>query len=236
MKGLLKLILLVGIISFVGGKETSADGSLQSQINAVPAGGILTIAAGIYQEPIVLKKPIVIEAEKGTILKACNSKPAITIKGNSVTVKGIQIISCKKDKSAAVIKMSGKNHHLEDLTLKIWKSGIYLENVEKTSFRNLRLAGVGKENGFELWDSHHNTFEEIKVEHVQDGFYMENSSNNTFSGNTISNSRYGLHVMFSDNITIVEGINGCCCRLVLPDYDLANRFNCDFGSRSLFDG
>ncbi|MFJ7728309.1 nitrous oxide reductase family maturation protein NosD [Neobacillus sp. NPDC097160] len=207
MKVLLKLILFVGMISLVGGKETSANGSLQAQINAVPAGGTLKIVAGTYQEQIVLNKPIVLEAENGTVLKACTSKPAITIKGKSVTVKGIQISSCKKDKSTAVIKMSGKNHHLEDVTLKMWKSGINLDKVEKTSFRNLRLTGNGKGNGFDLWDSHHNTFEGIKIEHVQDGFYLENSHNNTFTGNTISDSRYGLHVMFSDNITAIKNVS-----------------------------
>ncbi|MBO0959061.1 right-handed parallel beta-helix repeat-containing protein [Neobacillus sp. MM2021_6] len=207
MKVLLKLILFVGMISLVGGKGTSANGSLQSQINGMPAGGKLIIAAGIYQEPIVLIKPIVIEAEQGTILKACNDKPAITIKGKNVTVKGIQITNCKKDKSPAVIKMSGKNHHIEDVTLKIWKSGIYLENVEKTSFRNIRLTGNGKGNGVELWDSHQNTFEGIKIEHVQDGFYMENSHHNIFKSNTISDSRYGLHVMFSDSITATQNVS-----------------------------
>ena len=201
MKILLKLLVFVGMISLLGGKETSADISLQSQINAVPAGGTLKITAGNYQEPIVLIKPIVLEGEKGTVLIACNSKPAITIKGKSVIVKGIQIRNCKKDKSTAVIKMSGKNHHLENVTLTMWKSGINLENVEKTSFRNIRLTGNGKGNGFELWESHHNTFEGIKIDHVQDGFYMEDSHYNTFTGNTISDSRYGLHVMFSDYIT-----------------------------------
>jgi len=201
MKVLLKLILFVGMISLVGGKETSADISLQSQINAVPAGGTLKLASGTYQEPIVLKKPIVLVGEKGTILKACNAKPAITIKGENVTVKGIQILSCKQDKSPAAIKISGKNHQFEDITLNIRKSGINLENVEQSSFRNIRLSGHGKGNGFELWESHHNTFEEIKIDHVQDGFYMEDSHYNTFSGNTISDSRYGLHVMFSDYIT-----------------------------------
>jgi nitrous oxidase accessory protein len=207
MKVFAKLLLFVGMISLFGGKEAFAEISLQSQINATPEGETLRLNAGIYHEPIVLKKPIVLEGEKGTILKACSSKPGITITGENVSVKGIKIVSCQKDKNPPAIYMSGKNHHLEEITIDTGKLAIKLENVSKTTFQNISISGLGKGNAFDLWESHQNTFEGISITHVEDGFYMENSHYNTFIGNTISDSRYGLHVMFSDNITLIRNVS-----------------------------
>ncbi len=204
MKVFAKLLFVVGIFSLFVGKEVSAELSLQSQINAVPEGGTLSLKAGIYNEAIVLKKPINLVGEKGTILKACSSKPAITITGKKVRLKGIKIARCKKDKSQSAIYMSGKYHHIENVMLDVRRKGIKLENVEKTSFQNISIAGLGKGNGVDLWESHQNSFKGFSITHVEDGFYMENSHSNTFIGNTISDSRYGLHIMFSDKITAIR--------------------------------
>lgn len=202
MKVLMKIILVIGIICVFRGEEAAAAGSLQSQINGVPEGGTLRLKKGIYEEAIVIKKPIVIEGEKGVIFKVCSSKPAITITGNKVTLKSIEVVGCQKNSSPPALSVSGKNHHLEEITIHSSGQGIKLDNVEKTSFQTIRISGLGKENGFDLWQSDHNTFTDVHIDHVQDGFYMENSPDNMFIQNDIHDSRYGFHVMFSDNITI----------------------------------
>ncbi|MCL6573135.1 MAG: right-handed parallel beta-helix repeat-containing protein [Bacillus sp. (in: Bacteria)] len=207
MKVLAKLLLVAGIFSFFSGEGASAEISLQSQINATPAGGTLRLQAGTYHETIVLKKPIVLEGEKGTILSACSYKPAILITGKEVSLKGIKIVSCEKNKSPFALFMSGKNHHLEDVTLDVGEVGIKLENVAKTSFLNINIEGSGKDNAIDLWESHQNSFERVTITNAQDGFYLENSHYNTFIGNTIRDSRYGLHIMFSDNITAIRNVS-----------------------------
>ncbi|ETI70080.1 right-handed parallel beta-helix repeat-containing protein [Neobacillus vireti] len=202
MKMLVKLIFLAVMISLLGGKEGAAEGTLQSQIDALPDGAVFKLAAGIYDEALVLKKPIILEGTNGTILKVCSSEPALSISGKKVMVKQVKIIGCQKAESPAAIFISGKQHQLEDITVEYDHLGLELEEVNNSTFRNISVTGKNKKNGFDLWESNHNTFEDCRIDHVQDGFYLESSHNNTFSGNTISNSRYGLHVMFSDYITV----------------------------------
>lgn len=202
MKFLMKIILVMGIICLFRGEEAAAERSLQSQINRIPEGGTLRLKEGIYNEAIVLKKPIVIEGEKGVVFRVCSRKPAISITGKKVTLKRIKIVGCKKQLGQAAIYVTGNHHRLEDLTIHYGKAGLTLENVKNTSFRNIKISGAGKENGCNLWDSYHNTFTNIQMDHVQDGFYMENSHYNKFEKNVIYDSRYGLHVMFSNHITI----------------------------------
>ncbi|MDR6121624.1 nitrous oxidase accessory protein [Bacillus sp. SLBN-46] len=207
MRVLVKLLLFAGMFSLVGGRGNTTQISLQSLINAAPEGGTVRLEAGTYREDIVINKPVVIEGEKGAVIKTCSSKPTVTITGKNVTLKDLKIESCQRDKGKVVVKISGMNHRLENLQIQTSHQGIQLENVEKSNFLYINLSGNGKKNGFDLWESHHNRFEGIKINHFEDGFYMENSHYNTFIGNTIQNSRYGMHVMFSDNITLIRNVS-----------------------------
>lgn len=202
MKVFSKILLLIGILSVIGGKGVMAEKSLQALINATPAGETLILQKGTYKESIVINKPIHLIGEKGTIIKACSSKPVMKIEESNVALKGIKLESCQQAGDAPVLSISGKNHLIEDVEIHAWNLGVKLENTVNTTMRNVKIAGIGEENGFDLWESQYNTFENIQIDHVQDGFYVENSSNNKFIGNKISESRYGIHVMYSNNILI----------------------------------
>lgn len=202
MKVLVKILLVLGMMNLFVAKEALAAETLQEQINATPEGDTLQLREGTYHESVILNQPIVLMGGKGTIIKACSAKPAVTITGKNVSLKRIKVVSCKKGSNTSAIYMSGKNHRLEDIRIESGKLAIKVENADHSTFRNIKISGQSSENGLDLWYSPDNTFEGIQMDHVQDGFYMENSPNNTFTGNTIRNSRYGFHVMFSDNITI----------------------------------
>lgn len=203
MKCIRRIVLLLTMVSLLfTGKEAYADNSLQAKIDSIPAGGILKLKKGSYHERIVLKKPIQLVGEKGTIFTACTSKPVIIIKGENVKIKGINIKNCHKKSSSPVIYITGKKHQIEYVTIHSGRVAVKLDNAENIALKNVEITGDGQERGIDLWDSSFNLFSGIKLDHVQDGFYMENSHYNTFFDNSISDSRYGLHIMFSDNITI----------------------------------
>lgn len=207
MKTLGRIALVVGILSLLAGKEVWANNSLQSKIDSLPDGGTLQLKKGSYHEKIIIKKPINLIGEKGTVFSDCTSEPVITIKGEHVKIKGVKIKTCKEKSSIPVIYLSGKNNEIEDITIETGRVAVKLENAEKITVKNIKITGMEEERGFDLWYANFNIFKDIKMDHVQDGFYMENSHFNTFIGNQISDSRYGLHVMFSDNITIKNNVS-----------------------------
>ncbi len=207
MRVIVLFFLIIGL-SFLGDRtEVFANQTLQSRIDSTAEGDTLFLKKGVYHETIVLEKPIVLVGEKGVTFQSCSTDPIITVTGQEVSLKGITIVSCPKDESPAAISVSGQNHVLEDITINTSKLGIQFDNTEKAIVRELNISGQGSKNGIDLWQSHSNYFEGIRMNHVEDGFYMENSHNNTFIGNTIQNSRYGFHIMFSDHITIKSNIS-----------------------------
>lgn len=143
----------------------------------------------------------------GTIFKFCSTEPIITISGKNVTLRNIKIVGCSNQESLAEIVVMGTNHLLEDLTINTGKIAIKLEDVEDTHIRKVGITGLSNENGIDLWQSNRNAFENIEINGVQDGFYLENSDNNILFGNTIRDSRYGIHVMFSNKITVKENVS-----------------------------
>jgi nitrous oxidase accessory protein len=207
MKVLKLLMLFVWITSLFWGKGVIANATLQAQIDATPKGGVLHLKTGVYYEPIILEKEIQIIGEDDVIFKSCHSPYIIHIKGENVTLKGIKVDSCNDDRNTSAINVKGKNHVLEDIEIVSSKIGLRLENVENSIFKNIHITGIHLNNGFDIWESHDNTFEGNQIKNVKDGFYMEYSDKNKFIGNTMSDSRYGLHVMFSNEITFSKNVS-----------------------------
>lgn len=201
------LYLCILFLILAGGKAAFAENSLQAIINATPAGATVHLKNEVYHEPIVVKKPIILQGEQGTVFKTCSDQPSMIISGTNVTVRSIRIDSCKQDSSKAAILVTGKGHRLEELTIHSKKIAIKLEKANHSVLKNIKIIGQRKENGVDLWESSGNSFSEFDTSSVQDGFYMENSSSNSFIGNTITDSRYGIHVMYSDQILINENVS-----------------------------
>ncbi len=207
MKILAQIFLFVGILSLLGETGVAANQTIQSKIDATPEGGTLKIESGVYNETILLKKPITVEGQNGVVLSVCSSKPVIKVSGKNITVKGIRIESCKLKKNTPAIYIIGSHNKLENISIASGNTGIKVENSHYTTFDNIKITGLGKENGIDLWQSTHNTFNNILLNHVQDGFYLENSEANFFSDNRIQDSRYGIHLMFSNDITIKNNVS-----------------------------
>lgn len=207
MKNVKFIMILIGIMSLLAGRETFAETTLQSKIAKTPEGGTLHLNKGIYHETIVLKKSIHLIGSNGTTFESCSSKPVMTITGKNVTVRGIRIKVCKNVSTIPAIYMSGRNHQLNHVTIHSGGVGVKLVNADHTLLMDVQISGMGRERGCDLWQSNRNTFKGNVLDHVQDGFYLENSHLNTFSGNKVSHSRYGFHVMFSDFIDLEKNIS-----------------------------
>lgn len=204
MSGWRRIFLIIGFLCFWGsGKEAVAEASLQARIDAVPMGGTLKLSKGTYKEALILTRPITIEGQQGTQIEDCSSGPVIKITGKNVSIKGISVKSCTQNGDVPAIFISGSQHRLEKIDILHSDGiGVKAESLMGSVFKDIAISGTGTNNGIDLWNSIENEFRRVKIDHVQDGFYMENSSENSFIDNRITDSRYSIHVMFSDRIRI----------------------------------
>lgn len=201
------LIASLILILYAIPSTSHAEGTLQQQIDAVPSGGTLLLKDQIYEETIVLSKPITIRGTDGTKIKSCTKEPVITISGESVTLKNLQVESCNSNKAAAAIAVSGEKHHLENLKIKSNEYGIKMDGANQSAITNIELFGEGRENGIDLWESSDNIISNSKIRQVQDGIYLENSHRNKIINNDIQESRYGVHLMFCNQTEVTGNLS-----------------------------
>nr|WP_295972156.1 NosD domain-containing protein [uncultured Bacillus sp.] len=203
-------VLIAGIllcyVTAVPGNAFAA-GTLQEQIDAVPSGGTILLKDQVYEESIVVSKPLTIEGTGGAKISACANEPVITISGNDVTVKNLQIESCSAADDSTAIAVSGERHHLENLIITTNEFGIKLDSANHSTMTNIKLTGRGKENGIDLWESSDNIISHSNIRYVQDGIYLENSHRNRITDNDVRNSRYGFHLMFSDQTVVSNNLS-----------------------------
>ncbi|MBB6447336.1 right-handed parallel beta-helix repeat-containing protein [Bacillus benzoevorans] len=202
--------LLLGIlflILYAVPSNSHAEGTLQQQIDAVPSGGTILLKDQVYEETIVLSKPITVEGTAGTKIKACSKEPVIAITGQNVTLKNLQVENCSTVKATTAIAVSGEKHQLEDLQITANEFGIKLNGVSLSTITNIILTGKGKENGIDLWESSDNMISKAKIHRVQDGVYLEKSHRNKIIENDIQDSRYGIHLMFCDQTEVLGNLS-----------------------------
>ncbi|WP_084786868.1 right-handed parallel beta-helix repeat-containing protein [Bacillus tuaregi] len=195
-------MLLLTFLS-VPAVAASAEG-LQEQIDATPSGGKLVLDDGVYEESLLLTKPITIEGTARTIISNCTDEAVITMNGNGVTLKNLQVESCNATGGAAAIFIKGADHTLDNIRINTVQFGIKLDEAFATSISSVVIKGQGNENGIDLWKSSDNLITNTTIDKVYDGIYLENSHGNQLIENKATHARYGYHLMFS-NGNVLKG-------------------------------
>lgn len=188
--------------------------SLQALLDQAEPGATVTLPEGEFAGPLVINKPLQIEGNGKTILKADAQGPVVTVNGNGTKLSGIHIVQQNKSEKASAIQLKGSHHLLQNIEIDTNGSGILLRDASDNKLRELvirgsrteaKSSGKGKAktqpkgNGIDLWQSHRNEISLNHIQNVQDGVYMEKSNENQLTGNDITGSRYGLHVMYAKN-------------------------------------
>lgn len=194
--------------------EASAQNSLQSLIDRTNTGE-LSIPPGHYRGPIVISKPITLQGNGSVTITSQGDQPVITVNTDHVSMTGIHVIDERSHPDNAAIVLHGSGHVLDRLHIQSAGSGIQLREVQKSLFQQLQISGLENQsgterqlfhrgNGIDLWGSHDNLIISCTISSMQDGIYLESSESNRILNNTVSDSRYAMHLMFTKD-TIVTG-------------------------------
>jgi len=183
-----------------------AEDTLQSRIDKAPEHGVVKLPSGVYNETIVLSKPVTLEGVGQVTIRSCSKKPVITIQGQQVTLRHVNVEQCSNGKDTEAIYVTGKHHRLENVHIRTKQFGIKLDQTSNTVIEGVSVKGEQKGNGIDLWESDWNIIHDVRMDQVRDGIYMENSHSNQITQNDIRHSRYGIHIMFSDHITVKNNV------------------------------
>lgn len=176
---------------------------LQPLIDATPTGGTLVLAAGVYAAPGRISRPMRIEGSPGVIVDGGAIGSILTVDADDVTILGL------------TLRNSGERHETTDSAVRLrGKHGIFKDNVIenclfgfelKQSDRNIiRRNHIGSKDlpealrgdAIRVWYSNGNIIEDNDIAHARDTVVWY-SVDNVITGNRITDSRYGIHLMYA---------------------------------------
>jgi nitrous oxidase accessory protein len=185
-------------------------------LDAATDGDTLLVDAGHYKEKnIVIKKTIVLKGINYPVLDGEKKYEIISISANGVVVDGLRIvhsgISSLEDLSGIKI-YDGNNVIIRNNILEDTFFGIYTQNGINCTIENNQLIAFSKEeqqsgNGIHCWKSDSMRIIGNNITGHRDGIYFEFVKNSVIWRNSsVSNIRYGLHFMFSNDDMYVSNI------------------------------
>ncbi|AKH22098.1 copper ABC transporter substrate-binding protein [Sedimenticola thiotaurini] len=192
---------------------------LQLFIDLTPPGGVLTLPAGSYAGPAVIRQPITIDGQGEVTVDGEGSGTVLTVEADGVTVRGLHLTNSgnSHDQVDAALLLLGNGALVEDNRIDNVLFGIHIRQSDGNVVRNNRIESRPevpslRGEGIRIWYSRENLMQGNHISRVRDVVFA-NASDNRFIGNTIEDSRIGMELIFSpDNLiarnTLLRNIAG----------------------------
>jgi nitrous oxidase accessory protein len=221
--------------------------SISNTIKIASSGDTLLVKEGTYQEgEIVINKPLVLIGINKPVIDAESVGGAISVFADSVTIKGfiVQNIGLSYTADYAAIHLSRVKHFvLEENELRNVFFGMLIEKSHYGTIKNNKISGEVRQehnsgNGVHVWHCSNIRITDNYLTHLRDGIYLEFVTFSHVANNiSMSNLRYGLHFMFSNNNNYYDNLfedNGAGVAVMFSKFInmKRNRFYKNWGTAS----
>ncbi len=190
-------------------------GSLQSLIDAAPAGSDLYVQGGVYRENVRITKPLSLIGSGWPVIDGGEEGAPLTIAAADVSVSGFVIRNSSRtiSQEPAAVKADGvdriklRGNRIEDSLYGIHitgSSGSVIENNVIDLGRDVPVERRG--HAIYLWQVSDSVVHGNTIRYAADAIHLEFSQGNGIGENTVTHSRYALHFMYSDRNTILGNL------------------------------
>jgi nitrous oxidase accessory protein len=185
-------------------------GQIGRRIAAANPGDTIHVDAGVYREHLRIDKPIKLIAKGLAILDGGGSGDIVEITAPDCTLQGFTIrnTGIDLDKENAAVRVLAPRATLEDNTLEDILFGIDLREAPDSVVRGNTIGGkkldiARRGDGLRLWRSDRALVERNTIHDGRDAILWY-STGVIVRHNRAHDCRYGLHLMFSDQVSISE--------------------------------
>jgi nitrous oxidase accessory protein len=199
--------LLIGFSAAISSASVGSP-SLQALIDATPKGATLSLAPGVYQGPVSVLTPMVIDGGHAATIQGDGHSTVISVRANDVTLRGLRLRGSgdSHDRMDAGLLLEGEGHRVEGNDFEDVLFGMHLKAVNYSVIKGNRVTGkalaVGlRGDAIRMWNSHDNRIDGNEFARARD-ITLVNSPKNKIVGNSFSDGRYGMHLIFSPRVHI----------------------------------
>lgn len=209
----IRIILLFSVLLINLGVpiKSYATTSLQQQIDEANPGTTITIDAGVYYENLTITKPLKVIGKGRVVLISPNDEAVISIlETKDVKLQHLTLeAKSSKNQTTGIAVKNSEDISIKQVELHQFFQSIDFFRVKESSINNVGITGpkghfANKSNGITLTDTDDIEVNHVRIEHVLDGLYISRDRNSVVNETDISQSRYGIHLMYSEGTSILQ--------------------------------
>ena len=195
-------------------RVSTEPGALIAALAVARPGDHIVLAAGVHQGPITINTEVTLSGEDGAIIDAGGEGSVISVMVPGVTVKGLTVVGSGIDHSAkdSGIFLDREAHgaRIEGNVIRGNLVGVYIWGARNSIVRDNEIIGRQdlrmneRGNGVYVWNAPGAAVIGNDIQFGRDGIFVNTSSDNRFEYNTLSDLRYGIHYMYTNN-SVVRG-------------------------------
>lgn len=187
-----------------------AQATIGARIARAEAGQMIEVEPGVYREHLRIDKPITLVARGVVVIDGGGSGDIVEITAPDVTLRGFTIrnTGIDLDKENAAVRVNAPRATLEGNTLEDILFGIDLRDAPDSRVIGNRIGGKALDiarrgDGLRLWRADRSLIEGNMLHDGRDAILWY-STDVIVRRNTAFDCRYGLHLMYSDRVTITD--------------------------------
>ena len=198
-------------------KVMRGHGKLQAAINLARNGDTLILESGIYSGSINIDRSLSLLGNKDSIIDGEGTGHVVVISAANVLVKGLTIQHSGNDlnteDSAIFVTEKGDNARIEGNDFKNNLIGVYLKGPKSAIVSDNVIIGSrfhrvnDRGNGVYLWNTPGSIIKNNDIRYGRDGIFVNTSHHNIFDGNRLSDLRFAIHYMYTNNSEIKNNVS-----------------------------
>ncbi len=176
---------------------------IAQMIESAELGDELLLPAGVYEGNLVIRRSIILNGRAGVVFDGLGDGTVIEVLADDVTVRNCTIRASGENVTGepSAIRVIAAKATIESNTIEDALFGIDLRQAPDSVIRGNHITCKDMEpgrrgDGIRLWWSHGGTIEDNVVIGSRDMVFWY-SEDLHIVGNTVRDSRYGLHFMYS---------------------------------------
>lgn len=181
---------------------------VQARLDGATPGARIIVAAGTYRGDLFIDKPVHLVGVGRPVIEGAGSGSVIRIRAADVTVEGFDVDGqgggdLGRDTSG--IHVAAPRATITDCRIRRSLFGVYLREAPGSTVQGTTVEGVPglepgeKGSGIHVWNTDGFRLLDNRIHEARDGLYIQSSPHGFAARNLVSDVRYGLHYMFSDD-------------------------------------
>jgi nitrous oxidase accessory protein len=172
-------------------------------------GDTLLLLPGVHPGPWEIGTPaVMLLGLPGATLSGGGTGVALTVRADDVQLRSLEIVDVGANPDlyapdAAVAILNANRVTVDGLQALDVTAGVWIENAADVTLRALNLRGTSTGPGVTAYQTPNLQVEGGRIEGFLDGVYIERANGASVRALSLhDHTRYGLHVMFSVNVTL----------------------------------